>query len=86
MEILLLAGGAPCLVALFVGPALEVHAVHGEQLDLSFFEEVGQFTDHAEVLVIICHGILSGKAEDRHAAVSVDHDAHVPVQDPAVMR
>ena len=41
--------------------------------------------DHAEILIIAGHGILCGKAQQRHTAVSVDHDVHVLVQNPTVM-
>ena len=81
----LLHGGAGLLVALTVGPALLVHGIDAEQLDLATFHEVGQLVHHAEVLVLVGQAILRGEHDHGVALGAVDKDVHVAAEGVAVL-
>ena len=63
----------------------EWRAARQEQYFHYIVDEVRQLVSHPEILVVAAQGVLRGKTQEGHAAPSVNHHMHLPVQRPAVL-
>ena len=82
-DIMIIAFLYPCTIAFIapcIRPTLLIHRINGKELDFSTINIIPKHIDHAEILKIITHTVLTREYNNRHPRIAINQYMHLSLK------